>query len=281
MVSVASVKTTMSRASAVMRRERPIAPNVPIRVGVDLGTAFTVIMVADESGKPLVGESEFTDVVRDGIVWDFAGAREAVTRLKEKVERRCGRTLTFGAVSIPPDTSNSDHRAHRYVVQGAGIECSEAVDEPTAANKVLGIENGAVVDIGGGTTGIAIIKDGKVVSTMDEPSGGTHLSLVLAGALGIEFAEAEKAKRNSRNHSKFLPIVTPVLEKLATIVKRGVSGYEVEKIHLVGGTSSFTGISEIMTQVTGLPCVVAPHPELVTPLGVTHYAPPITEGMKL
>lgn len=275
-----SVKQIMAQANSVMKGDRPISPDVGIRVGVDLGTAFTVIMVTDEAGKPLAGATQFADVVRDGIVWDFAGAMDVVRGLKQQLEQRTGRTLSQGAVTIPPDTSGTDHRAHRYVLQGVGIECTDAIDEPTAANAVLKITNGAVVDIGGGTTGIAIVRDGEVVTTMDEPSGGTHLSLVLSGALGISFAEAEKAKRKPSNHQRFLPIVAPVLEKLATIVQRGIAGHDVHQITLVGGTCAFAGIDEIMTRITGVPSQVAPHPLLVTPLGVTHYAPAIREGLR-
>ena len=35
-------------------------------------------------------------------------------------------------------------------------------DELTAANLVLQVDDGAIVDIGGGTTGMAVIKDGKL-----------------------------------------------------------------------------------------------------------------------
>ena len=74
------------------------------------------------------------------------------------------------------------------------------LDEPTAANEVLHIKNGAVVDIGGGTTGISILKDGKVIYVADEPTGGTHFSLVLSGAYGMTFNEADKFKRNNEKH---------------------------------------------------------------------------------
>lgn len=58
------------------------------------------------------------------------------------------------------------------MVQGAGFELTNVLDEPTAANQVLSIQNGAVVDIGGGTTGISIIKDGEVVKVADDATGG-------------------------------------------------------------------------------------------------------------
>ncbi|HOA89704.1 MAG TPA: ethanolamine utilization protein EutJ [Propioniciclava tarda] len=272
------VDKTMRLAAARLKGKRPIERDVGIRVGVDLGTAYTVVMVTDADGVPLAGASVFADVVRDGIVWDFAGATRVVTELKDAVERRTGRRLTAGAVTIPPSVSASDHRAHGYVLEGAGIACTAVVDEPTAANAVLGVRDGAVVDIGGGTTGVAILRDGQVVATHDEPSGGTHLSLVIAGALGVSFEEAEKLKCDPTNHARLLPIVTPTLEKVSTIVRTGLAGHRVEHLYLVGGTAAFAGIAPVMTRITGVPCEVAPEPMLVTPLGVASFADVLTEG---
>ena len=62
---------------------------------------------------------------------------------------------------------------------------------------MLGIPEGAVVDIGGGTTGISILHDGKVVYTADEATGGTHVDLVLAGNFKIEVQEAERIKTDA------------------------------------------------------------------------------------
>ena len=262
----------MARATARMAGRHRIADDVPIRVGVDLGTAFTVVMVTDEAGKPLCGATTYADVVRDGLVWDFTGASNVLRTLKENVEHRTGRTLHRAAVTIPPSVSEADHRAHRYVLESVGFECEAVVDEPTAANTVLGIQDGAVVDIGGGTTGIALIRNGQVDSTLDEPSGGTHLSLVIAGALKIPFEEAESMKRDEANHPRLFPLVTPVLEKMATIVRDGIKGKDIEHIYIVGGTGAFSGIESIMTRITGVESRVAPHPMYVTPLGVASFA---------
>lgn len=273
------VAKTMKKAASVLRRPQPIDPKVPIKVGVDLGTAFTVIIITDEAGVPLAAANQFADVVRDGIVWDFSGAMGVVRGLKNKLEKATGRALTAGAVTIPPAVGTSDHRAHHYVIEGCGIECTEVVDEPTAANAVLGLRNGAVVDVGGGTTGVAILRDGVVVETLDEPSGGTQMSLVIAGAMKISFEEAEKLKVDPANHRRLLPIVRPTMEKIATIVRDGIAGKGVEEIHLVGGTCAFSGMAEIMTNITGVPAEVAPEPMLVTPLGVASWAKPITGGL--
>ena len=69
-----------------------------------------------------------------------------------------------------------------------------------------------VVDIGGGTTGLAILKDGKVVQIEDEPTGGTHLTLVLAGNFHVPFQEAEAIKQDYSRHKEILPVVKAVVE---------------------------------------------------------------------
>ncbi|GAB2859249.1 ethanolamine utilization protein EutJ [Nocardioides pacificus] len=258
----------LAAADAVMGSQAPVTATGPLRVGVDLGTAFTVLFVVDESGTPVAGAYRFADVVRDGVVLDYMGAVALVRELKAEVEERLGRVLDTAAVTIPPGVSASDHRAHGYVVEAAGLTCTAVVDEPTAANSVLGARDGAVVDIGGGTTGIAILRDGRVITTADEPTGGTHLSLVIAGAGKIPFEEAELMKRETANHVRLLPVVRPVLEKIATIVARQIEGQGVEQIYLVGGTSAFTGIADVVGAVTGVPTVVPGNPLFVTPLGV-------------
>lgn len=157
------------------------------------------------------------------------------------------------------------------------MDCTAVIDETTAANAVLNISDGAVVDIGGGTTGVAILRGGEVVANIDEPTGGTHLSLVIAGALKIPFAEAEKRKVKVRGQEELLPLVHPTLEKIATIVRGAVAGHDIEVIHLVGGTAAFVGIADIMTDITGIRTEVAPQPMLVTPLGVASFAEPIAQ----
>ncbi len=87
-----------------------------------------------------------------------------------------------------------------------------------------------MVDIGGGTTGISILKDGKVVYVADEPTGGTHFSLVVSGAYNLSFSEAELYKRKEENHKELLPVLKPVIEKVASIINRHIKGYDVDEI---------------------------------------------------
>src|SRR5512142_3527578 len=145
-----------------------------VHVGVDLGTAYTVLIVLDEHYKPIAGEYQFAQVTRDGLVVDFIGAVDLLKAMKSRVEKKLGFELTSGASGYPPGVPQAEVRATANVLFGAGLDCTGLIDEPSAANNVLQIRDGAIVDVGGGTTGIAVVKKGKVVYTADEPTGGTH-----------------------------------------------------------------------------------------------------------
>lgn len=247
-----------------------------VHVGVDLGTAYTVLVVLDQHFQPLAGEYRFAQIVRDGLVVDFHGAISLLQELKRNVEKRLGFELTSAATAFPPGVALNEVRATQHVVRAAGFECEQTIDEPTAANAVLQVKNGAVVDVGGGTTGIAVFREGKVIYTADEATGGTHFSLVIAGALGIEFEEAETIKKSGENYQRLFPMVRPVMEKVGTIVARHVAAHAVEAIYLVGGTACFPGIDKVVEQVTGIKTVIPGFPLFVTPLGTAMYNIPAT-----
>ncbi len=239
-----------------------------VHVGVDLGTAYTVLMVLDENYKPIAGEYEFAEVVRDGLVVDFIGAVDLLRKMKNKVETKLGFKLTSAATAYPPGVPQAEVRATANVLNGAELDCSGLVDEPTAANNVLQIQDGAIVDVGGGTTGIAVFKDGNAVYTADEPTGGTHFSLVIAGSTGISFEEAEELKKNPAEQTRLFPLIRPVMEKVATIINRHIEGYQVDKLYLVGGTCSYPGMDEVIQEMTGIETVLPGNPLFVTPLGI-------------
>ena len=238
-----------------------------LKCGVDLGTAYIVLVVLDDSDVPVACEMQFASVIRDGLVVDYFKTLDIVKQLKKKIERGIGQELLQAAIAMPPGTE-ANEKTHRYIVEGADLEVSNVLSEPTAANAVLRVTNGVVVDVGGGTTGYAVFNDGKVVKTGDEPTGGTHLSLVLAGNRGISLEEAEIYKQDTRNHHALLPVVRPVIEKMATIVMEGISGFEVNAIYLCGGTCKLAGVGEVFEEVCGIPAYVPDEPLLITPLGI-------------
>jgi ethanolamine utilization protein EutJ len=246
----------------------------PYKVGVDLGTADVVLVVTDSLGNPVAGSLRWTSVVKDGLVVDFRGATLIVEELKAEVEQLLGSKLDKGATAIPPGTVGRNAQACSHVIAGAGLEPVCQVDEPVAAAKALNIGHGIVVDIGGGTTGIAVLKNGSLVFTADEATGGTHISLVLAGAYKITFEEAEVLKKDSNQHRRIMPVVLPVIEKMATIVKDMLDGqdeFSSYPVYVVGGTAYLSGFGEEFGKAFGREVHVPPHPLLVTPLGIAMF----------
>lgn len=239
-------------------------------VGVDLGTACIVTVVLDEEGYPAAGKWQYADVVRDGMVVDYIGAVDILRRMKQELEEELQAELIYAGAALPPGTDELDGGAVANVVRAAGYELVHLEDEPTAANRILKVRDGAVVDIGGGTTGISVFKDGRAVYTDDEPTGGTHFSLVLAGAYKMSYEEAEVYKRDPSHHKEILPVLSPVVMKVASIINRHIEGKDVGVIWLVGGTSCLSGIEEIISGQTGLPVRRPTDPMFVTPLGIAY-----------
>lgn len=271
----------LSRAHEVIlpspngRKPSPIPrPNGALRVGVDLGTAYTVLVVIDEEGFPIAGEYRFTQVVRDGLVVDYIGAVDTLREMKKNIEDRIGKELTHAASGYPPGVARAEVRATGNVVEGAGMLCPDLIHEPVAANRVLRIKDGVIVDIGGGTTGIAVLNNGEVVHTADEPTGGTHMSLVIAGGAKISFEDAELQKTDPTQQSRLFPVIRPVMEKIGSHIINHIQGYPAESIVLVGGTSLFPGIAKVIQEVTQIPTQVAQHPFFVTPIGIAMHDQP-------
>jgi ethanolamine utilization protein EutJ len=265
----------LARTDAVMagRIAPPSEYTGRVHVGVDLGTAYTVLMVLDDAYQPIAGAYQFAQVVRDGLVVDFMGAIGLLRKLKAQVEDQLGIRLESGASGYPPGVPLVEVRATANVLNAAGLDCTGLLDEPTAANNVLQINDGVIVDVGGGTTGIAIFQDGKEIYTADEPTGGTQFSLVIAGANNITFEAAEELKKDSSQQSLFFPVIRPVMEKVAEIVRRNIDGYGVDTIYLVGGTANFPRMDEVVQEYTGIHTVIPASPMFITPLGIAMHNP--------
>jgi len=245
-------------------------------LGFDLGTTNTVLVALNEDGEPVGAAMEESRAsVRDGVVVDYPAAVGAMKRCLERLEERFGRKLdaqsALGAAAYPPGITERTAKVCANVVEALGFTCGGLYEEPTAASDALCMTDGAVVDIGGGTTGISVLQGGEVVYSADEPTGGTHMTLVIAGALGIEFEEAEALKRNIGRHPRLVPMLRPTLEKMSSIVRTHLekSGfYGAVPILTVGGGASVPGAEDVMSDAVGLPVHICPHPLMVTPAGI-------------
>jgi len=264
---------TLRRTAEALHRTWPVKKGAVLRCGVDLGTASIIEVVVDEHDHPVACEMELCEVARDGLVVDYIGATQVVKRLTNRLRERLNNEFHAAAIAVPPGTSPANSNTHRYIVEAADLEVQALLDEPTAANSVLGVVNGAVVDIGGGTTGLSVFEDGKVVYSADEPTGGTHMSLVLMGRFGMTFDEAEAFKLDPANEDEVIRAVRPVAEKMATIVLNNLAGRDVHEVWLAGGPVEMEGIDAIFADILGVPVMKPPEPMMVTPLGIAMNVP--------
>ena len=237
--------------------------------GVDLGTYKAIAIVVDENGQPRAGTMRTANIVRSGMIVDYVGAVRIVKELMAELRARCPLPIEQGATSFPPQTESANLKTTTYILEAAELEVLCALDEPTAANQVLKIQNGAIVDVGGGTTGVAVIQDGRVVYTNDEATGGVHLSLVLAGAHKIAYEKAEAIKMDPGRAREVVVVVRPVIEKIAAIVSDYLQDFEgLERVCLVGGTVELAGFCQIIAANIGLETFLPPLPRFVTPFGI-------------
>jgi ethanolamine utilization protein EutJ len=228
--------------------------------GVDLGTYKTIAIVVN---------MRRAEVVRSGLILDYMGALNIVRELIEEIRHHAPLPVERGATSYPPQTESANVDTTTYVLQGAGVEVLSVLDEPTAANQVLRVNDGAIVDVGGGTTGVAVLRGGEVIYSNDEATGGIHLSLVLAGHLKIGLEEAEALKTSKQRNGDILPIVGPVIEKISSIVATHLKAFEkVNRVWLVGGTCELEGFTGIVGNALGLEVSKPPSPQMVTPFGI-------------
>ncbi|MGL6173538.1 MAG: ethanolamine utilization protein EutJ [Cellulosilyticaceae bacterium] len=268
MFDVKKVDEYLAKVESSLEKNGPFKAGEELKVGVDLGTAYIVLVVLNQDNEPVACNMQFAQVLKDGLVVDYIGAVNIVRKLKNELEKRLGVELTKAAIAVPPGTSKGDTKTHINVVEACELEVTEVVEEPTAANAVLNIDNGVIVDIGGGTTGLSVIRDKEVIFTADEATGGTHVTLVLSGSYKIDFEEAEVMKKDPKKYDEVFMAVVPVIQKMATIVKKYIEQYEIENVYLVGGTCCLKGVERVFEKELGIKTYKPHNPFLVTPVGI-------------
>jgi ethanolamine utilization protein EutJ len=259
------VSAFLEDAALRLRNPRPDREG-PLVFGVDLGTATIVITAIDQRGLPIYWDSLACEAVRDGVIVNFGDAVAAVKTLRAAATQALGAEILSAATAFPPGVPSAEAKACHYVLENAEITCRALVDEVSAAQALLKIHNGAIVDVGGGSTGVGIVTDGRIVALDDEPGGGHHLDLILAGALGIPIEEAERRKRESAEDCSM--ILRPGLERIGSSILRQIAGRPVSALHLVGGAVRVANAATIVWRFTGIPTTAYPHSELVTPFGI-------------
>lgn len=165
-------------------RGKGIIINEPTVVAINQKTG-QVVAVGKEAKRMLGRSPEHIKVVRplvDGVISDFEVTEEMLAYFINKAQEG-GRKL-FGprvVIGVPSGITNVERRAVRDAAKGAGAREVHIVEEPMAA--ALGIRlpvhdpvGNMVIDMGGGTTDIAIISLGGVVNARNVNIAGDRLS---------------------------------------------------------------------------------------------------------
>jgi rod shape-determining protein MreB and related proteins len=164
-------------------------------VGIDLGTATVLVYIkgkgitlkepsvvaidktnnkvlaVGEEARQMIGRTPGNIVairpLRDGVISDYDITEKM---LKHFIKKACGRTLSAPRVVIcvPCEATEVERRAVEDAARNAGAKKVELIEEPVAAAIGAGLDitkasGNMVIDIGGGTTDIAVISLGGMV----------------------------------------------------------------------------------------------------------------------
>lgn len=244
-----------------------VNPKLPLKLGIDLGTSDIVSVVLDADNNPIAARLSWADVVRDGVVVNFYEAMTIVKKQISELEALLKTEFTAANTSYPPGT---DPKISVNVIEAAGLDVAAVIDEPSAVANLLKLNQAAVVDIGGGTTGIAILKNGEVIYSGDEATGGRHVTLTIAGSLRKSYEDAETEKITKGK--EIWPIVRPVFEKMADITRQHLQHYPVDRLYLSGGSCMLPGVQPLFQkEFPELTVILPEHAIFFTPYAIAAY----------
>jgi rod shape-determining protein MreB and related proteins len=179
-------------------------------MAIDLGTANTlvyikgrgvvlaepsVVAVAEVRGKKqvvAVGEEAKTMLgrtpsyitasrpLRDGVIADFNVAEEMIKHFIRKANHRRGYASPLIIVCVPSGSTAVERRAIQESAESAGARRVQLIEEPMAAAIGAGLpvteaSGSMIVDVGGGTTEVAVISLGGIVYARSVRVGGDKM----------------------------------------------------------------------------------------------------------
>jgi rod shape-determining protein MreB len=179
-------------------------------MAIDLGTANTlvyvkgrgivlaepsVVAIADVRGKKQVlavgeeakqmlgrtpGNIQAIRPMRDGVIADFEVAEEMIKHFIRKVHNRRSFASPIIIVCVPSGSTAVERRAIQESAESAGARRVLLIEEPMAAAIGAGLpvtepSGSMIVDIGGGTTEVAVISLGGIVYSRSVRVGGDRM----------------------------------------------------------------------------------------------------------
>ena len=169
-----------------------IVLNEPSVVAYHTKNGRKEVLAVGEDAKLMLGRTpgsiEAIRPMREGVIADFDTAEEMIKHFIRKVHRRSTFTKPKIIVCVPHGATPVEKRAIRQSVLGAGARKAGLIAEPIAAAIGAGMPitdptGSMVVDIGGGTTEVAVLSLADIVYARSVRVGGDRMDEALISYL--------------------------------------------------------------------------------------------------
>ena len=175
---------------------RGIVLNEPSVVAIADVRGRKQVLAVGEEAKMMLGRTPMNIAairpLRDGVIADFEAAGEMVRYFIRKVQG--GRSLSspLVVVCVPSGSTAVERRAIGESAEAAGARKVLLIEEPMAAAIGAGLpvtepSGSMIVDIGGGTTEVAVISLGGVVYARSARVGGDRMDEAIAVSIRRQF----------------------------------------------------------------------------------------------
>lgn len=163
---------------------RGIVLNEPSVVAIaDIKGKKQVLAVGDEAKQMLgrtPGNIQAIRPLRDGVIADFEVAEEMIKHFIRKVHNRRSFASPLVVICVPSGSTAVERRAIQDSAEAAGARRVFLIEEPMAAAIGAGLPvteptGSMVVDIGGGTTEVAVLSLGGIVYARSVRVGGDKM----------------------------------------------------------------------------------------------------------
>jgi rod shape-determining protein MreB len=169
---------------------RGIVLNEPSVVAIAQYKGRKQVLAVGDEAKMMLGRTpaSITAIrpLRDGVIADFEVAEEMIKHLIRKVHNRRSFTSPQMIICVPSGSTAVERRAVREAAESAGARRVWLIEEPMAAAIGAGLPateptGSMVVDIGGGTTEVAILSLGGIVYARSVRVGGDKMDEAIVG----------------------------------------------------------------------------------------------------
>ena len=161
-LGTANILVTIKGKGIILRE--PSAISIDVKTERVLATGFEAKEMVGRTPK----EIKAIKPLKDGVIADFTATKLMLKNLLERVCKRYNAIRPRVLVGVPSGITEVEERAVEESIMRAGAREVYLIEEPMAAAIGAGIEieepsGNIVVDIGGGTTEVAVISLGGIV----------------------------------------------------------------------------------------------------------------------